>query len=443
MRYISLAVLVIAAGCSSKEKKIDYFGQTPPTLDSAVLFAPGIISTDNYEHSSPAFSPDGSVVLWTVMSRQYQGSMMEMTFENGQWSKPRRPTFADSTSDDFYPSFSPDGKKLLFSSRRKVPEGYIQGKDIRIWTVERTENGWGKPMPLDSVVSKSGDYAQSIAANGNIYFSSSVGGGTSFDIRVASRGSKQYSEPMSLPFNINSVGYEDGPYIAPDESFIIFESSRPGGADDFIDLYISYRNNDGDWSIPVNMGPKINSVAAERFAKLSPDGKYLFFGSNRNMTDQHWGFDVYWIDAKIIDELRPAEPDFHTIDWEFGTNTLEALHNLDTTPVKRIYIGQWTQEYPKDIDAVIINSSILRKEKKFDEADKFMNSKRMWIDNSAYRLEYALVKYALGDNVSGDSLVSSAIAKSKQTYSNYKHLADQLREMKLVDKSNYYSEKLK
>ena len=48
------------------------------------------------------------------------------------------------------------------------------------------------------------------------------------------------------------------------------------------------------------MGPKVNSKAAERFGRVSPDGKYLFFGSNR---DGQF-FDIYWMDASIIDKLR-------------------------------------------------------------------------------------------------------------------------------------------
>src|SRR6185295_7407086 len=82
-------VLLMAAmlnGCS-RQKSIDYLGQASPGL-KAELFAPGIISTKNYEHSAPAFSPDGTVVLWTVVSKSYRASMMEMKYENGKWSSP-------------------------------------------------------------------------------------------------------------------------------------------------------------------------------------------------------------------------------------------------------------------------------------------------------------------------------------------------------------------
>ena len=53
-----------------------------------------------------------------------------------------------------------------------------------------------------------------------------------------------------------------------------------------------------------NMGSKINTSSFERFARVSPDGKYLFFGSNRNQTEKQPGFDIFWIDAGLIEELK-------------------------------------------------------------------------------------------------------------------------------------------
>jgi hypothetical protein len=49
----------------------------------------------------------------------------------------------------------------------------------------------------------------------------------------------------------------------------------------------------------MNMGPRINTASAERFARVSPDGKYLFFGRNIGQ-----GFDIYWISANIIADLK-------------------------------------------------------------------------------------------------------------------------------------------
>ena len=113
---VGLLVMVALSRCMShQENEIDYLRQKPPGME-AQIFAPGIISTNSMEHSAPAFSPDGSVVLWTVVDSNYHGYLLEMKFEQGKWSSPQRPSFADSTADDYYPSFAPDGKKLYFSS---------------------------------------------------------------------------------------------------------------------------------------------------------------------------------------------------------------------------------------------------------------------------------------------------------------------------------------
>ncbi len=85
--------------------------------------------------------------------KTYRGYLLEMKYENGSWSKPQKPSFADTTADDYYPSFSADGKKLYFSSRKKAPSTYPQNIDMRMWEVERTVTGWGKFSPFDTTAS--------------------------------------------------------------------------------------------------------------------------------------------------------------------------------------------------------------------------------------------------------------------------------------------------
>jgi len=95
-------------------------------------------------------------------------------------------------------------------------------------------------------------------------------------------------------------------FIAPDESFLIVScwdrpeniGSRQGH------LYISFRNNEGSWTEPVNMGSEINSHAYEFRPYVTPDGKYFFFTSNR---DKLGNGNVYWVDARVIEGYKPLE----------------------------------------------------------------------------------------------------------------------------------------
>ncbi|MBK9491702.1 MAG: PD40 domain-containing protein [Haliscomenobacter sp.] len=148
-----LPLCLLDCGAKKEPEIIDYLGQKPPGR-VAQLFAPDLISTRAMEHSAPAFSPDGTRVLWTVLDSTYHASLLEMTYKNGVWSKPAPPSFADPSADDYYPSFSVEGKALFFSSRRKMPAGYQQRGDIRIWEVLRTATGWATPVPFDTTVSK-------------------------------------------------------------------------------------------------------------------------------------------------------------------------------------------------------------------------------------------------------------------------------------------------
>ncbi len=78
---------------------------------------------------------------------------------------------------------------------------------------------------------------------------------------------------------MNTEFSEHDPFVAPDESYLIFTSTRPGGFGRE-DLYIGYKKVDGSWTEPKNMGKTINSSGVDFCPMLSPDGKYLFFTRN-------------------------------------------------------------------------------------------------------------------------------------------------------------------
>ena len=70
------------------------------------------------------------------------------------------------------------------------------------------------------------------------------------------------------------------------------------------DIYISFKQQDRAWGPAINLGDKINTGAWEAGASVTPDGKYLFF--NRNVgSDDYENVDIFWVDAQIIETLRP------------------------------------------------------------------------------------------------------------------------------------------
>ena len=131
----------------------------------------------------------------------------------------------------------------------------------------------------------------------NLYFSSEG------KIMVSVFQRDSHLEPVPLKLNSDKELKGGTPYIAPDESYLLY-SMASNDCDDSTDLYISYRESNGKWTSPINLGANINSpLSYDLCPKVSPNDKFLFFISRRNGPD----FRIYWADAKIIKELRPKE----------------------------------------------------------------------------------------------------------------------------------------
>ena len=91
---------------------------------------------------------------------------------------------------------------------------------------------------------------------------------------------------------MNTPDREEMPFIAPDGSFLFFARE--------MDLFVSFRRDDGGWSEAVSLGPEINSPAIDICPMVSADGKYLFFLSQRGGESHTW-----WVEATAIGGLKP------------------------------------------------------------------------------------------------------------------------------------------
>lgn len=264
-----------------------YLGQKEPGLKPEV-FAPGIISTTEYgEHSFPAFSPGYKEVYWAGYYRGKQ-TIFFMKSEDGKWGPPGIAPFSGKYDDD-KPFFSIDGKRLYFASNRPL-EKNGKPKDRNIWIIEKKGKTWSTAKPLGPVINtKEEECSATVTKDGTIYFKIIA------DLYRVRKVNGKFTKRERLD-EINTAAFELGPYIAPDESFIIFESNRPGGKGQ-MDLYICFRNPDDSWSEAINLGATINTKGQERFPGISPDGKFFFYGGHTN--------DIYWVDVKIIEGLKP------------------------------------------------------------------------------------------------------------------------------------------
>jgi len=215
--------------------------------------------------------------------------MLYSRLENGMWTEPVPASFSQLGSGDDVPTFSPDGARLYFLSARKEPSEE-EGRGERIWYVDRTASGWSEPRIVDggpNTVDLHWEF--SVAADGSVYVASRG------DLYVSRYVDGRYAEPESLGARLNSDADESMPFIAPDGSYLLFTRFRHPDNYEFADLWISFPGEHGEWTEPMNLGERINSMGGI-CPVVSPDGRYLFFNSGND--------DNYWVDAGFIDRLR-------------------------------------------------------------------------------------------------------------------------------------------
>jgi Tol biopolymer transport system component len=284
---------LVQASPRPQEASLDYCGQKKPGVTPEV-FAPGVVSAEGRFERVTAFSRDGTELFFTITTPDWKPRIAYTKCEDGHWSEPVTASFSEQY-DNTEPFMSPDGQRLYFASNR--PPGSPPW-NADIWMVERTPDGWSEPRHVDNVSSATLDYHPSVAENGNLYFASTRDGDDG-DIYRARMVDGQYQTPEKLGAAINTDSQEWDPYVTPDESLIIFKSDRPGGYGD-MDMYVSFRNEDGSWAPAKNLGPPINTAEHDDAGDISPDGRFLFFA--RRHGDEE--MDIYWVDRKVIDALR-------------------------------------------------------------------------------------------------------------------------------------------
>ncbi len=257
----------------------------------AAIFEDGLISTGNTMNI--AFEPDGKTVyIARSNSNRSVVKLFQSALINGKWSEPSVVPFSENFPFTGLPYIRSDGSKMIFT---------INDISKDLWISDKTADGWGNPYPLPGKVNTNehGEYFATTSNQGTLYFSSERGS-SKCDIYKSIRVNGEWQEPVKVE-GINTDVSESNPWIAPDESYMIFMSDRPDGFGAF-DLYISYNEN-GTWSMPQNLGPEVNTDVNDFQPTMSPDGKYFYFtrtawpsGIDRRIGRE----DVYRIDARIL-----------------------------------------------------------------------------------------------------------------------------------------------
>jgi hypothetical protein len=212
--------------------------------------------------------------------------------------------------NDLHPfnfSVAADGKTFYFSTfwSEKKPRDLLEKTNI--WRVKYAGGIWSEPEKLGPEINTDSNSANypTVAQDGTIYYMlDDPNGSGRVDLVYHTLIDNKYGEMMNVGAPVNTALDELDPFIAPDESYIIFLGDYKDSRGSW-DLYISYKDRDGKWTKPINMGNGINTSGWESRPYVTRDGKYLFF--SRGDENPSWA-DIFWVDARIIKELKADDP---------------------------------------------------------------------------------------------------------------------------------------
>lgn len=228
--------------CKTKDEKANdndsqtietaYFGEKPPGLIPR-LFDPEIVSPEGLFEAG-TFSPDMKEFYFSRNNGKYKKrTFFVIRRESNSWGH-------ESETDIRWPQFSVDGNKM-----------YV-GKEYR----ERTDTGWSEPKSLGEFLEEQA-HGLSVSANETFYFpffkKEDNGHGNLGYSRLING---KHENPVKMGAEINTDEYIAHPYIAPDESYLMWDVEREDAYGQS-DIYISFRGKEDSWSTPINMGSVI------------------------------------------------------------------------------------------------------------------------------------------------------------------------------------------
>jgi hypothetical protein len=309
-KRISMVILLLISGLSfsacddnGSDDQVTltgaYLGQTPPGLQAARFVPDSLTSNDNWWwHARVDLLNDGQEMYMDIYYETGGIRIRYMKMVDNVWTSHAPAPFANQNLTEASPSFINNGDKVFFISDRPNSSNYA------IWSAERIGDSWAAPEPINipDVPNLGGGWEISVTNDETIYARmENLSGSTHEDIYIIRKVEGAYLAPVRLDDNINSAYMDLGVFVDPDGEYLLFDSNRPGGFGE-TDIYISFKNNGGTWSPAQNLGSSVNSSHDDRAASVSSDKRYLFFSSDRG-GDRN----PYWIDAAVIENLRPSK----------------------------------------------------------------------------------------------------------------------------------------
>lgn len=269
-----------------------------------------------YNETELTYSTDGKQAYFASQRPGGYGGwdVWMVEYKKGEWQDAVNvgPGVNHPESNDLEPQISRDGKTLYFTSYFRT--GGLGSGDLMI---SRLVNGiwqeaisWNEVPELPPLNQVGEDHCPMFAPGGNlIYFSGNRPGSVEYggsDIWKVERIAGVWQEPVNLGPGINGP-YRDHlhwPGLSRDGNSMLVVSDRPGGYGGS-DMWISKKDENGEWGVPENLGPLVNTAYNEICWTFDPTGE-VFHGST-NKPGGLGGSDFYWIYTRNI----PLLADFY------------------------------------------------------------------------------------------------------------------------------------
>lgn len=250
---------------------------------------------------------------------------------------------------DYYPFVSADERTLFFTSRRDQNTGNLRSFNgyftSDVYSSTSQKGIWAKAKNMGPMINSAEDeQCVGISPDGKnmiLYVDNINYPGDLFHTEIQK--SKQFGR--ALPFNepINSELLDGEACYGADKNVLYFVSARKGGQGED-DIYMSRRLPNGEWGVPTNLGPNINTPYREAFPVVSEDGKTLYFSSQGHTS--MGGYDIF-----------KSRWDDHTKTWSKPINVGYPLNTTDDDMMFSVskngrdgYISTWRKDGLGDLD---------------------------------------------------------------------------------------------
>jgi outer membrane protein OmpA-like peptidoglycan-associated protein len=241
-----------------------------------------------------------------------------------------------------FPVLTADQNAMFFTAVPKKEIKYQTGEDI--FVSFKKDNEWGEPMPL-SINTPANEGTCTISADGKILVFTSCQGRKSFgncDLYISERIGNEWSEPANMGENINSPYWDSQPSLSADGRTLYFVSNR--GKKNNHDIFVSYRNSQGDWTPAQPLPPTINTPKDEFSPFIHANGKTLFFASDGHIG--MGGLDLYSSDFENNQWTSPKNLGYPI------NNHLDQISIFVTADGKKAYYGD--RKVKNNIEEAII-----------------------------------------------------------------------------------------